>query len=203
MRPLSRLDAGGSDRPSVRAADYAAPGAVFHRPSRAFMPAYEVAFLLVPGFNMVSFGAAIGPLRQANDLSPSPIYRWHLVSFDGRPVVSSSEVRVEVDHPVARAPAAELASPLIPSLAEVATTCCAISGDARASSAARLTSAVSRSSIPRLNRYSGRSMVTCPLPKRTPESTHCSWLPSSIVIDQTRNAPPTTIAEAVSTVRRR
>ena len=108
MSSSSLFDLDGPDRPLARAADYAAPGAVFHRPSRAFMPAYEVAYLLVPGFNMVSFGAAIGPLRQANDLSPSPIYRWHLLSFDGRPVVASSEVRVEVDHPVARAPAAEL-----------------------------------------------------------------------------------------------
>ena len=108
MSPSSRLKPGEAERPLARAADYAAPGAVFHRPSRVFMPAYEVAFLLVPGFNIVSFGAAIGPLRQANDLSPSPIYRWHLLGFDGRPVVASSEVRVEVDHDFASAPAPEL-----------------------------------------------------------------------------------------------
>ena len=108
MDPLSRAGPDGPGRPLVRAADYAAPGAVFHRPSRAFMPAYEVAFLLVAGFNMVSFGAAIGPLRQANDLSPSPLYRWWLLSLDGKPVVASSDVRVEVDHDIANAPVPEL-----------------------------------------------------------------------------------------------
>ena len=92
-----------------RTSDHAAPTAVFHRPSRAFLPACSVSFLLVPGFNMVSFGAAIGPLRQANDLSPAPLYRWRLVSFDGRPVVSSSEVKVQVDHSIENAPVPELA----------------------------------------------------------------------------------------------
>ena len=85
------------ERPVFRAHDHAAPGAAFHRPSRAFLPAFDVVFLLVPGFNIVSFGAAMGPLRQANELSPAALYRWRLLSFDGRPVVSSSEVRVEVD----------------------------------------------------------------------------------------------------------
>ena len=97
------------ERPAFRAEDYAAPGAVFHRPSRAFLPAFEVAFLLVPEFNMVSFGAAIGPLRQANDLSPTPLYRWRLTSFDGRPVVSSSEVRVVADTGIETVPVPDLA----------------------------------------------------------------------------------------------
>ena len=99
----------GLEAPAFRTGDHAAPAGVFHRPSRAFLPAFEVAFLLVPEFNMVSFGAAIGPLRQANDLSPSPLYRWRLTSYDGRPVVSSSEVRVEVDAGIDNVPIPDLA----------------------------------------------------------------------------------------------
>ena len=99
----------GPDGPVFRTADHAAPAAVFHRPRRAFLPAFEIAFLLVPGFNMVSFGAAIGPLRQANDLSPAPLYRWRVLSFDGRPAISSSDVRVEVDQSLEAAPVPELA----------------------------------------------------------------------------------------------
>ena len=111
MSPSARVDPQlhGLDPPAFRTRDHAAPACAFHRPSRAFLPAFEVVFLLVPEFNMVSFGAAIGPLRQANDLSPSPLYRWRLASYDGRPVVSSSEVRVEVDAGVDDDPIPELA----------------------------------------------------------------------------------------------
>ena len=55
----------------------------------------------------------------------------------------------------------------------------------------------------RLTRYSGRSTVTWPLPIRTPESTHCSWLPSSSVNENTITTAPAIIAAAVNTVRRR
>lgn len=106
---LSNRPPRGSELPAFRTEDYAAPGAAFHRASRTFLPAFEVAFLLVPGFNIVSFGAAMGPLRQANDLSSSPLYQWRLLSFDGRPVVSSSDVRVEVDEGIEGAFTPELA----------------------------------------------------------------------------------------------
>ena len=111
MYPSARVDPQphGLETPVFRTLEHAAPTGAFHRPSRAFLPPFEVAFLLVPEFNMVSFGAAIGPLRQANDLSPSPLYRWRLASYDGRPVVSSSEVRVEVDVGIADDPVPDLA----------------------------------------------------------------------------------------------
>ena len=101
-----------------------------------------------------------------------------------------------------REPAAELASPVTASFAVVATTRGATSADANASSAARRTPAGSRSSMRRLTRNPGRSMVTCPSPSRTPESIHCSWEPSPSANVKTSSAPPTIIAEAVSTVRR-
>ena len=69
-----------------------------------------------------------------------------------------------------RAPAAELASPLMLRRDEMATTCGAIFGDASARSASTRTVVVSRSSILRLSRNSGRSTVTCPVDVRIPES---------------------------------
>ena len=101
-----------------------------------------------------------------------------------------------------RAPAAELARPLMLSLDDVATTYGASSGDANASSTARRTSAGKRSSIRRRTRNSGRSTVTWPVPSRTPESIHCSWLPSPKLSEKISRPPPMIMADAVSSVRR-
>ncbi len=55
------------------------------------------AFLALPRFTLLAFSAAIEPLRIANQLTQQALYRWSLVSMDGRPVESSAGVRVEVD----------------------------------------------------------------------------------------------------------
>ena len=57
----------------------------------------DFAFLALPRFTLLAFSAAIEPLRIANQLTQQPLYRWCLVSADGRPVESSAGVRIEVD----------------------------------------------------------------------------------------------------------
>lgn len=55
------------------------------------------AFLALPRFTLLAFSSAIEPLRIANQLTQQPLYRWSLVSMDGKPVESSAGVRIEVD----------------------------------------------------------------------------------------------------------
>jgi len=56
----------------------------------------RLAFLLVPQFSMMSFAAALEPLRAANRLSGQTLYDWVLVSHDGRAVVASSGIPIPV-----------------------------------------------------------------------------------------------------------
>jgi len=55
------------------------------------------AFLLLKDFTLLAFSAAIEPFRIANQLSQKPLYRWCVVSEDGRPVRSSSGVEIAAD----------------------------------------------------------------------------------------------------------
>jgi transcriptional regulator GlxA family with amidase domain len=57
----------------------------------------DFAFLALPRFTLLAFSSATEPLRIANQLTQKPLYRWRLVSMDGKPVESSAGVRVEVD----------------------------------------------------------------------------------------------------------
>lgn len=50
----------------------------------------RIGFLLTPRFGLLSFAAAIEPLRAANLLSRSPLYEVVQLSVDGKPVRSSS-----------------------------------------------------------------------------------------------------------------
>jgi AraC family carnitine catabolism transcriptional activator len=60
-------------------------------------PTREFAFLALPRFTLLAFSSALEPLRIANQLTQQPLYRWSLVSMDGRPIESSAGVRIEVD----------------------------------------------------------------------------------------------------------
>src|SRR5262249_28554206 len=53
------------------------------------------AFLLVPGFSLMTFASAVEPLRQANRLTGRKLYEWTLISADGR-AVSASDATVIV-----------------------------------------------------------------------------------------------------------
>jgi transcriptional regulator GlxA family with amidase domain len=56
-----------------------------------------VGFLLVPGFALMSYAAAIEPLRAANHLAGRNLYRWWHASPDGKPVAASNGVAVIPD----------------------------------------------------------------------------------------------------------
>lgn len=60
-----------------------------------------VGFLLEPNFAMMGFAAGIEPLRQANRLSGKQLYRWKLVSSDGKPVKASNGIALAADHSLA------------------------------------------------------------------------------------------------------
>lgn len=60
-----------------------------------------IGFLLEPNFALMGFAAGIEPLRQANRLSGKELYRWRLVSADGKPVKASNGIVLSVDHSLA------------------------------------------------------------------------------------------------------
>jgi len=53
-------------------------------------------FLLLPAMTMLTFAAAIEPLRAANQLSGQCLYRWHAHSEDGAPVTCSNRLEIAV-----------------------------------------------------------------------------------------------------------
>lgn len=53
-------------------------------------------FLLLPAFSVMGFVSAIEPLRVANRFRPGS-YRWHILSLDGGPVVSSNGMSINAD----------------------------------------------------------------------------------------------------------
>ena len=58
---------------------------------------HEIAFFLVPQFSLLGFAAAIDPLRSANRMSGRQLYRWRLISGNGRPVPASNGIAIPVD----------------------------------------------------------------------------------------------------------
>jgi transcriptional regulator GlxA family with amidase domain len=89
--------------PAGPAPAVAAPAiAARDRPPRSF------AFALIDAFSMMSVCSAIEPLRAANRLLGREVYRWTLLSADGRPVRASNGMLVGVDGPLAAPTEAEL-----------------------------------------------------------------------------------------------
>ena len=60
-------------------------------------PTHRVGFLLLPGFPLMSYASAVEPLRAAVTLEGAPLYAWHHLGIDEKPVVSSSGVAVVPD----------------------------------------------------------------------------------------------------------
>jgi AraC family carnitine catabolism transcriptional activator len=56
-----------------------------------------IGILLLPSFTHLALGAVVEPLFIANWLSGRALYRWRLLSLDGKAVRSSSELSVPVD----------------------------------------------------------------------------------------------------------
>ena len=57
----------------------------------------DVGFLLVPGFPLMSYAAAVEPMRAANQLSGRSLYSWWHASPDGLPVSASNGVAILPD----------------------------------------------------------------------------------------------------------
>ncbi|MCS3765950.1 MULTISPECIES: GlxA family transcriptional regulator [Bradyrhizobium] len=57
----------------------------------------HVGFLLVPDFAMLPYVSVIEPLRAANRLSGSTLYRWSHVSIDREQAAASNGVRIQTD----------------------------------------------------------------------------------------------------------
>lgn len=62
----------------------------------------KLVFLLVPQFSLMSFSAAIEPLRAVNRLSGHALYEWQLASIDGASVVASNGIPIAVHDAISR-----------------------------------------------------------------------------------------------------
>ena len=60
-------------------------------------PRRDFYFLMLPKMTMLAFSAAVEPLRIANQLTGKCLYRWFLLSEDGKPVRCSNGVSIVVD----------------------------------------------------------------------------------------------------------
>jgi transcriptional regulator GlxA family with amidase domain len=67
-----------------------------------------VALFLVPEFPLLTFSAALDPLRQANRIAGRPVYKWLLISADGSPVMNSAQLLMPVDHAMTDMPPCDL-----------------------------------------------------------------------------------------------
>jgi transcriptional regulator GlxA family with amidase domain len=54
-------------------------------------------FLMLPKMTMLAFSAAVEPLRIANQLTGQCLYRWYLLTEDGRPVRCSNGISIVAD----------------------------------------------------------------------------------------------------------
>lgn len=65
----------------------------------------QVGFLLIPGFALLSYAAAIEPLRAANQLAGRALYHWVHLTPNGAPAAASNGVFIPADAALAEAPA--------------------------------------------------------------------------------------------------
>jgi len=56
----------------------------------------HISFLIFDGFPMACLTSMIEPLRVANEVSNSEMFRWHLMSEDGQAVTASANIRFDV-----------------------------------------------------------------------------------------------------------
>ena len=61
---------------------------------------FEIAFVLLPMFNMMALTSAIEPLRVCNLLSEKKQYRWILISLDGKQVEASNGMYLNAENSI-------------------------------------------------------------------------------------------------------
>ena len=60
-------------------------------------PITSVGFLLIPGFALMSYACVVEPLRAANQIAGSPLYRWWNATPDNCPAISSNGAAIVPD----------------------------------------------------------------------------------------------------------
>lgn len=70
--------------------------------------AFTATVLLTPGFSMMSFSALIEPMRGANRIAGSRLFRWQLLSPAGGPVLASNGIDVQTRPILARDDSSDL-----------------------------------------------------------------------------------------------
>ena len=68
-----------------------------HRAARKYGSAKTVGFLLIPGFALMSYTAALEALRAANLIAGQTLYRWWHVAPQAKPVTASNGVAIIPD----------------------------------------------------------------------------------------------------------
>jgi len=67
-----------------------------------------IGFVLLDNFTLISLASAMEPLRMANQLSGSELYRWLTLTFDGRSTYASDNMRFVPDAGFDTAPALDM-----------------------------------------------------------------------------------------------
>jgi len=67
-----------------------------------------IGFVLLDNFTLISLASAMEPLRMANQLSGSELYRWLTLTFDGRSTYASDNMRFIPDAGFDTAPALDM-----------------------------------------------------------------------------------------------
>jgi len=57
----------------------------------------RIGLILIPRFSLIPFTSMVEAMRLANRMSDGELYTWRFLSIDGRPVQSSSGLKVEAD----------------------------------------------------------------------------------------------------------
>lgn len=60
-------------------------------------PSFRIGFLLIDGFALMSYAAAIEPLRAANQLAGNPLYEISHIAVSGETSISSSGASIKAD----------------------------------------------------------------------------------------------------------
>ena len=63
----------------------------------------RIGFLLVADFSLIAFSSAFDALRMANRMREQKIYEWQVLTYDGRPISSSSGLTITPDGDVSLA----------------------------------------------------------------------------------------------------
>lgn len=71
-------------------------------------PPKDIHFLLLPKLTMLAFSSAVEPLRVANQVSNKELYRWFLLTEDGKPIRCSNGIAITPDSEIRNLPRSSL-----------------------------------------------------------------------------------------------